>query len=67
MNKGAYIAQDTILLHTIEASHLVEVNISEFGFLDHLPVESSFELHHEKEHLIVRSAGEQDLAGVQLI
>jgi hypothetical protein len=53
-----------VLLDTFESAHVVKINISEFGLFDHFAVEPPFELHHQKQHLVIRSPRKEDLASV---
>ena len=62
-----YRAQHSVLFNTIKSSHFIKIIVSELGLLDHFTVESAFQLHHEKEHLVVGASREEDFACVQLI
>jgi hypothetical protein len=62
-----YTARYPILFDALEATHLVEIDIAKFGLLDHLRVEPSFELHHEEQHLIIRTPREKNFSRVQLV
>lgn len=54
---NTHVPRDTILLNTPESTSVVKVHVTKLGLLDHLRVEPPLELHHQQQHLIVRSAG----------
>ena len=64
---GTHGSCDSIFLDTLKGTHLVEVLIAKFSFLDHLGIEAALELHHEQEHVTIRTAGKENLARVKLI
>lgn len=56
-----------IFFHTLKSTHFVEINVTELRLLDHLAVKSSFELHHQEEHMIVRTTWKQYFACVEFV
>ena len=61
------IAGYSVRFNALKPTHFVKIDVTKFGLLDHLAVEPSFELHHQQEHLIIRSPWEENLARVQLV
>jgi hypothetical protein len=56
-----------IFLYTLKSTHFVKIDVTKLRLLDHFAVESPFDLHHQEEHMIVRTTWKQYLARVQFI
>jgi hypothetical protein len=52
-----------ILLVRQEIHVVIEMLISKSSFLDELVLKFTFRFHHQQEHVVVRSAGEEDPVG----
>ena len=65
MGLGTRRISHTIPFYAIERTHLVEIDVTEFSFLDHFGIKPSFKLHHEQQHLVIRPSRKEDLAGIQ--
>ena len=55
------------MLDTLEGAQFVEVGAPELCLFDHLGVEATLQLHHKKQHLVVRTAREQYFACVEFV
>ena len=69
MNGGVvtYITSYPVCLHAFKPTHIIEVHIAELRFLDHFAVETTFQLHHQKQHLVVGAAWKKNFACVEFI
>jgi hypothetical protein len=56
-----------VALDAVKRAHIIEVVPPKLGLLDHLRIEATFQLHHEKYHMVVRSTRKQDLASKKLV
>jgi len=63
--KGTNLTGDLVDFNTDKVHRLVKVHLPKLGLLDDSMVELPFELHVVKEHLVVRSSREEDLARVE--
>ena len=62
-----YFTGHFVWLNTTEVEHIIKVHGRELCLLQHLLAEFALSFHDTSEHLIIRTAREEDLAGVELV
>lgn len=65
--RTTHLTRNLVLVHADEIHSLIEMHLPKLRFLDHSMIELALEVHHEMQHLVVGSTGEENLAGVELV